>query len=281
MKDIICRFKPNLISVFVGGGNTIANDEKSLTLFFDVLFDMINTYKQPETVVLYIAIRDSVSAVSKVVAEKYGFLHCDTSFIHEKKGYENPYYAFNQYPGYDERAKAGAVEFRTHPGNEGHRAIADRMFATVKDEIASKIPEGEFGQDYEFEEIVESLIPERYTVHTEPDFTVSYSGFNVRQQGECVSFSSAPGTGASFSAKVSVKAVVFKTEMCVESDAEKGELELCIEGDKTYRYRLDLSVNNMHSYEFDISDIEGEITAFRVSPLLTECMITLKSVELK
>lgn len=71
--------KPNIITVFVGGGNTIAGDEKSLTLFFDVLYDMIQKNKQPETVVICACIRESIAKINIPVIEKYGFVTADVS----------------------------------------------------------------------------------------------------------------------------------------------------------------------------------------------------------
>ncbi len=124
MRQQLMDFRPNLISVYIGGGNTIANDPVSLTQFYEVLYDLINTYKPAEAVVIC-PYSNRVSAVCIDVASKYGFIPVDLRFIHDKgKTAENPYYALAQYPDYDEAAKAGAIEFRTHPGDHGHDTIA-------------------------------------------------------------------------------------------------------------------------------------------------------------
>ena len=114
MQEVLESFKPNVISVFIGGGNTPANDVKSLTQFFEVLYELIARYKLPEAVVICVTKNIYQHKMSKSVADKYGFISVDVSFIHEKKGKENPYYAFNAYPEYDEaktyKAEAEDVE---------------------------------------------------------------------------------------------------------------------------------------------------------------------------
>jgi 3-dehydroquinate synthetase len=49
--------------------------------------------------------------INEKAAKKHGLISVDTSEIHEKKKYDNPYHAFIDYPEYDEKAAAGAVDF--------------------------------------------------------------------------------------------------------------------------------------------------------------------------
>ena len=139
MRQQLLTFRPNLITVYVGGGNTIAKDTESLTLFFDVLYEMIAQNK-PEDAVVVCPCSNSRALMCKDVAKKYGFLTVDLCFMHEKgKSAENPYYAIAQYPDYDEAAKAGAIEFRTHPGDFGHETIARHIAETALPQLTENI----------------------------------------------------------------------------------------------------------------------------------------------
>ena len=123
MVEILRTMRPNLITVFVGGGNTVAKDPDSLTLFYEVLYSMIQE-NMPENATVICPNTNKKASVWMEIAQKYGFIPVDLRFIHQSgKGRENPYYAYNQYPDYDEAAAAGAVEFRTHPGDHGHDTI--------------------------------------------------------------------------------------------------------------------------------------------------------------
>ena len=152
MRQQLLTFRPNLITVYVGGGNTIAKDTESLTLFFDVLYEMIAQNK-PEDAVVVCPCSNSRALMCKDVAKKYGFLTVDLCFMHEKgKSAENPYYAIAQYPDYDEAAKAGAIEFRTHPGDFGHDTIARHIVQSCLPQLKEQV------------EPVEVCLPQKLTV---------------------------------------------------------------------------------------------------------------------
>lgn len=276
MKDVLENFKPNIVTVFIGGGNTIANDDESLTLFFEVLNGLVSKYKQPETVVLCAYMNENVMRNALPSVKKYGFTPVDLSFIHEKKGYENPYYAFNQYPEYDEMAANGKVEFRTHPGDLGHLKIAEMLFDVAKSKISSEIPEGDFGievSNMPFEDKTENL-----SIFTEPEMNVNFSGFNVIGTGDGVAFSSAPGTGASVRINdLHIKGYEkFYIEMSVEGDNDKKKLELLLSCGKIFKSMFLNVENGMNVYEFDISGIAEEINSVKVSPDMDECYINVK-----
>lgn len=140
MRQQLQTFCPNLITVFIGGGNTIAKDPKSLTLFFRVLYGMIAENK-PEDAVVICPFSNKRTLMCVELAREYGFVPVDLCFLHDKgKSRENPYYALAQYPEYDEAAKAGAIEFRTHPGDFGHDTIAKHIVEAcvpgIKQQIA-------------------------------------------------------------------------------------------------------------------------------------------------
>lgn len=124
-------FQPNLITLYIGGGNTIANDPVSLERFYRVLYGMIADHKLPEAVVVCpFSNRRTVQFMP--LAESFGFLTVDLTVMHEKgRSPENPYYAIGQYPQYEDAVKTGAIEFRTHPGDFGHDAIAKGIVDTA------------------------------------------------------------------------------------------------------------------------------------------------------
>lgn len=120
-------FQPNLITLYLGGGNTIANDENTLSLFYNTLYTMVKEYKPADAVVICVfSNRKTLFAID--IAKRYGFVPVELMELHEKgESKENPYYAIAQYPEYDEAVKAGAIEFRTHPSDRGHDKIAEKI----------------------------------------------------------------------------------------------------------------------------------------------------------
>lgn len=276
MEEVFLNFKPNIISVFIGGGNTPANDEKSLTRFFEVLYALVARCKIPEAVVICVAKSKSIYKMAKSVADKYGFICVDVSFLHKNLGRDNPYYAFSDYPEYDERVANGAVEFRTHPNDKGHLAIANALFDSSKSEIA-KIPEGDYGEDYVYEKYAKTGAPTRFEIKTEPKMRVSYFGFNLRQSGDCVIFGSAPGTGAS----------LFAEDFVAPSDSKRFFAELQIDGAKdgdtlkielgSEEFYLPVS-EGMHRYEVLLPCAAPEIKSVRIVPSTKECVLTAKRI---
>lgn len=139
MRQQLQTFRPNLISVFIGGGNTIAKDPQSLNLFYRVLYGMIAENKPADAVVVC-PFSNKKTPMCVELAREHGFVPVDLCFLHDKgKSRENPYYAMAQYPEYDEAAKAGAIEFRTHPGDFGHDTIAKHIVEAVLPQIEQKI----------------------------------------------------------------------------------------------------------------------------------------------
>ncbi len=279
MKETIENFKPNLITVFIGGGNTPAKDEESLTRFFDVLYDMIKQSKSPETVVVCVSINSNIFKINSPMIEKYGFISADTSFIHSIQGRENPYYAYKDYPEYDEAAANGAVEFRTHPNDLGHRKIAECIYEAARAAIVESIPEGKSGAvGFSAENEANNG---RFELITEPKFKVSLEGFNQSEASDGIMFSSALGTGASIiaeglklcgygklSVELSINGEISGKELCLELTTDKGtSCKSCVIPD-----------NKMRGYSFDISDIDGEIERFKLSPNMDECLIKIRSI---
>ena len=282
MKKVITTFKPNIITVFVGGGNTVANDEKSLTLFHDVLYDMIQKYKQPETVVICPCLNKRIAKICMPVIKKYNFIAADVSFIHSDSSRENPYYAFKDYPEYDKEAASGAVEFRTHPNNLGHFKIAECIFNSAKEEILRKISPCDENQPCDFEEDFAFEKDDEIKIITEPNIPVSFNGFNITRDGDCVSFSSAPGTGASISAdnlSIGCEYNKFYVRLSVDGNITGKKLEFSFSTNGTTEsIYCPIEGNSIHTYQFDISNVKESIDAFRLSPNMDDCFIRINSL---
>lgn len=276
--EVLEKFKPNVISVFMGGGNTVAKDEKSTTLFLDVLYGLIKKAKREDAVVVCTTFPGAFEYCKKGAA-KYGFIAVDCTELHRIKGPENPYYAFKDYPEYDIEAAAGAVEFRTHPNDKGHELIAQNFFDAMKDTFINNVAPGEFSEDYSFKEYITMEKIPKFSIKTTPEFRARFNGFNVRQNGDHVSFSSAPGTGASVigtGLHIKGEHKKFFIEMSVESAEKDKELVLTLSSKSgIHEYRTDIVYDKMHRYEFDISDIGEMMTVMKVYPDMEECLVTV------
>ena len=282
MKEILQNFKPNIISVFVGGGNTVANDEESLSFFYDVLYGMIAKYKRPDTVVICPTAIGRTLEPSNRAAKKYGFIPVEISFLSGKEKYENPYYAFHQYPEYDERAANKAIEFRYHPGNLGHDKIAETMINAAIEGIKEKISEGPLGEPYEFEKYLPDDFVKDIQIKTNPHMLIEYNGFNVRSEGDCIAVCSSPGTGVSVSSSRICLPPDYKRfciEIDVDSPAEQKNLCLTVQTKSgEHKYTAPVCESGIARYEFDISDVSDVIQSFSVYPDLEECILRVKSV---
>ena len=283
MRDVLLGFKPNLITMLIGGGNTPARDAVSLTRFFEVLYGLVAKYKLPEAVVVCPTTNQYIYSLAKPVADKYGFIVADVSFIHAVKGRENPYYAFAEYPEYDARLANGAVEFRTHPNNKGHAAIADTIVSSGRESLA-KIPEGDFDGEYFYEKFINVDVPERFKIKTSPEMNISFFGFNVRQRGESVTFGSAPGTGATLAADsftVPADSKTFYAELKVDGTKDIDSLKVRFFGTNC-EAEVDLPVSaDMQIREISVPAVCGEIKSLRISTGDRECVVTVKGIGFK
>lgn len=283
IKEVLQKFKPNLISLFIGDGNVVSKDEQSLTLFFETLYEMVADQKREDAVVLCPIFRKMTFAVCAPIAERYGFLPIDCSFIHEKKGSENPYYAYCEYPEYDEARARGAIEFRTHPNDRGHEAIARAMLGTVCTPIGASIAEGELDEAYEYESYVLSERLPEFAIERKPEnLKVRFYGFNLRQEDGCVVFGSAPGTGAAVAAEELVfpkNPIRFFIELEVRGVTSPTKLCAIVQGlEKSETVELLLTDEHMHRYEIDVSTFLEPIRTVRVSPELTDCVLAVKAI---
>ena len=135
IKETIESRKPNFIT-FQLGQNIQIQDSDTLEMFYDTMFGMINQVKPEKSVVVVISqLSPGVkSKAEKKYAQKYGFGFADMTYISSYgSGRENPYLAYQQYPQYDKWIDYSlknfgkkATDFRSHPGDLGMNAIAEK-----------------------------------------------------------------------------------------------------------------------------------------------------------
>ena len=301
-------FAPNLVTVFVGGGNTVANDYANIYLFYNVLFDLVRKTVGEDTIVIAVnrsKMDTDVGRACQECAEKHQFACCDVSFLREPAmPRENPYYAFSQYPEYDdyiaqykkENGGTAPVEFRTHPGDVGMDAIGKAIYVVAAPLIADRIaPEWMHAdvwkalvkkEEKQVEDCkrVQSKMDSvctkaRFDFDGDDSEGVLFNGFNVYLKNSFLCGNSAPGTGfsithdhlqldgsryRSFAVKLNVQA------NSIRKESANLQVKLHTEND-IYAYMAELVVNALQEYRFDISEISGSITGFEIAPSIIEC----------
>lgn len=282
IREVLQNFKPNLISLFIGDGNVVSKDEESLTLFFETLYSMVAEQKREDAVVICPIFRKKTFVICEPIAKKYGFLPIDCSFIHAKKGYENPYYAYHEYSEYDEAVERGAIEFRTHPNDRGHDAIARAMLAAIREPIGDSIAEGTFDEAYEFQSYVGSERLPEFAMERRPnDLKVRFYGFNLRQENGCVVFGSAPGTGAAVAAEElkEMESRRFYVELEVRGVSSPATMTVTMRGkSKTHAVELALSDEKMHRYEIELAQMGEPLESIHISPNLKDCVMAVRAI---
>jgi len=282
IQEVLRNFKPNLISLFIGDGNVLSKDEESLTLFFETLYRMVAEQKREDAVVICPIFRKKTFEVCEPIAKRHGFLPIDCSFIHERKGYENPYYAYGEYPEYDEAIERGAIEFRTHPNDRGHDAIARAMLAAVCEPIDMSISEGAFDEPYEYASYVSpERLPSFDLIREPSDLTVRFYGFNLREEDGCVILGSAPGTGAAVAAEnlKEMEGRRFYVELEVRGVSSPTTMTVTICGhSETHTLSLALTDESMHRYEIELPKMGEPIESVRISPDLKDCVLAVRAI---
>lgn len=301
-------FSPNLVTVFVGGGNTIANDFPNISLFFEVLFELIRRSVGEQAIVIaanHMRPDTDVGRACIQAAEKYGFAYCDISFLHERTDRDNPYYAFAQYPEYDDYAKQyqkenggiAPIEFRTHPGDFGMDAIGKAFHDVAMPLLLSHLTpclidaaEWENGQaetERRAVEVQPSSVEGTPQVSSKLRFDfdgedcegVFFNGFNVYVKNSMLCGNSAPGTGFSISHESlhlnGESLHTFEVRMNVYGNARIAtatELRVKLDTeDGIFESFAPISLNEMKTYSFDISAIHSRITGFYLAPSLSDC----------
>jgi hypothetical protein len=110
---------------------------------------------------------------------------------------------------------------------------------------------------------------------------VSFFGFNVRQNGECVSFASAPGTGASLYASgfaANGNGAEFFAELAVDGACENDRLQIKLKGGLNEKdYDLPI-VSGLNTYKVKIYGEFETVDSLYIKPSATECVITVKQI---
>jgi len=289
-------FQPNIISLFIGGGNTIAKDEASLTLLYEVLYSLV-AENMPKDAIVICPCSNKRAALSLDLAKKYGFLPVDLRFIHEAASKEeNPYYAFKCYPEYDEAAKAGAIEFRTHPSDLGHDTIAKCMteacLSQIKERITPVAAEGIQADTWETKTENQVRTANEIPAHNMDCWTfgslremagVILGGFNMRLENGIGKVSSATDTGvAVYHNKLHLPAKDYRTfRVCMQLDCDEREVDVVLQVNadrekltKTYR----ISHHTMEELTLDVTQLRNVITGFRIEPQTPDCCIHVKKI---
>ncbi len=129
LKNQLETFKPNIFTIQLAE-NVKCDDNEALELFYDTFYGFVAKNKPEDCIVVVITLfgLNNRSKATIKMAEKYGFLVNDMTFVNTYNGLsqqQNPYYAFLEYPDFSPSQRPDKVEFRTHPGDYGHNAIAE------------------------------------------------------------------------------------------------------------------------------------------------------------
>lgn len=269
IRDQLRAFKPNLITVFLDA-NCICKEPKELLAFYDALYGLIAAEKQPEAVVLCPI---CFTPLTKAAAEKYGFIPVDVMKIHEKKAEreQNPFYAFKQYPVYH-----GTIEFRTHPGDEGHEFIAQEIFKQIKEILPRKASAGKPLPDAQSDAAGDHALG-KWSFDTVADvLDLEIGGFNLRVENSCLRLSAAVDTGLSVGCK---NLSIFAKELIIRAavHGESTRLNVAVYGEKTLKFSEPLKDTEMHEYRYPLNQT---VSGFSIAPDGFDCHIYLDEIAL-
>lgn len=265
MRDQLRSFRPNVITVCIDG-NCPARDERSMELFYTVLFDLIAAEKTPEAVVLcgYFLTWNAVKgAAAKAATERYGFLGVDLSEIHRVRGKENPYYAFEKYPDYK-----GEIEFRTHPGDLGHAYIAEQFFNVLKDHLPTVSAVGTPLKKDEAASKKEHTVGQWHFESLDEAADFECGGFNLRVENSMLCLSAAVDTGLSVSCR---KLDLYSKELYLKAavEGEASLLKVTVYGTEQKEFVLPLR-HGMQEYRLPLNQ---QVHGISIAPDGLDCHI--------
>lgn len=272
IKAQLQAFRPNIITIFLDA-NCIAKSKGAMELFYDVLYGTVAREK-PEGAVVLCPVSAAWNEVKAKAAERsaaeYGFFAVDIQKIHACGREENPYFAFAQYPDYQ-----GEIEFRTHPGDLGHRYIAERIFEVLKAHLPEETEEGApLGEAAKRVEKSNHVAGKWFFDHLDETKDLVIGGFNLRLEDSCLKLSAAVDTGVSVGAEnLSLCARSMKVRAAVEGDAKN--LRFVIEGDISEEYVCPVENGKMQSFEFPW---EGKVHGFRITPDGLDCCLVVDEI---
>ena len=267
IRDQLRAFKPNIITIFLDA-NCICKEEAELMAFYDALYGLVAAEKQPETVVLCPV---CYAPLTKKAAEKYGFIPVDILKIHAMKQdrENNPFYAFRQYPAYE-----GKIEFRTHPGDDGHLFIAQQIFDQLKDILPQTAAEGAPLGDAETTASGKHA-PGKWHFDSLSEITdLEIGGFNLRIENSRLQLSAAVDTGLSVGGK---NLDLFASELRIKAavEGESTRLKIAVYGEKTMEFTEQLTDSEMHEYRYPINQ---QVSGFSIAPDGFDCHIAIDEI---
>ena len=136
MINYITEYKPNILTVQLAE-NVMVYDTAVLEEVYDAFYGAIADAVPEECIVVVITMfkYDERSATTIKMAEKYGFLVNDMTFVEDYgTGKENPYLAYEQY-----KNASSVNSFGSHPGDYGHDEIAKGTYAQISSVLSSVI----------------------------------------------------------------------------------------------------------------------------------------------
>ncbi|MBQ8894447.1 MAG: SGNH/GDSL hydrolase family protein [Clostridia bacterium] len=267
IRDQLRAFKPNIITVFLDA-NCVSKEREVLLGFYDSLYGLIAAEKQQNAVVLCLV---CFSPVTEEAAKKYGFIPVNVQKIHEKKQQreQNPYYAFRQYPVYE-----GKIEFRTHPGDEGHEYIAQQIFAKLKDELPQEVAEGD-PLDIAAKAVSKGHTSGKWYFDDPGEaLDLEIGGFNLRVENSCLQLSAAVDTGLSVGSK---KLDLFSRELCIRAAVEGNaqNLQITVFGEQELQLTEELQDAGMHEYRCPLN---MRVRGFSIAPDGLDCHIYIDKI---
>lgn len=269
IREQLRAFQPNIITVFLDA-NCIAKDREAMLGFYDALYGLIAAEK-PENAVVLCPVCFTES--TKEAAEKYGFIPVDIMAIHarKKERENNPYYAFRQYPVYE-----GKIEFRTHPGDEGHELIARQIFEQLKDRLPREASQGKALGQGKKAQLQGEHPPGLWDFNDESEaLGLEIGGFNLRVENSILTLSAAVDTGLSVGWRgVALPCSTLRIKAAVQGDAQN--LCVTVQGAEEKRFSAPLTDGKMHEYCFAV---DQEISGFTIAPDGLDCCMSIDKVE--
>lgn len=279
------KMQPDLITVYLNA-NIPSKTKEVCDLLFSTLFKTIAA-AMPKGAIVACGYAENycerVSPSIKKFAEEQGFFLADLSEIYQGEKRQNPYLAFAQYPDY-----SGAIEFRSHPGDLGHRRIAELFFRQIEGPLSAGFAKREAPLleeeaalwERSAEKQKESGPKRKWQLDSFENLGgLSLGGFNPRiEEGALilgaevetgVSIGGAPAIGdySEFLAEVAVLGVK-ETYLTLSFATEEAEAEhrILIPGGSLQKIKLPLQ--------------KGEkILHFSIRPDAVDCLLKVKSIE--
>ena len=258
------------------------------------LFSTVKENADKNAVLICAFVQPHLYKIGEKSADKYGFICLDICCFNEKQGRENPYYAFNQYPQYDEIANNGGIEFRTHPSDIGHQMIAEEFLKVIVPSIKEKMHKEKIDETTTVNDVDTCKIENKSVINPKQccwDFVnkntggLTFGGFNMRFADDLVMINTGPNSSvAVYTDKLDLSSgfTGFSFYAIVSSNQKDVKLVVTIKnGDVSKETCLDATVGKLTKYVVPISKEFSHITGFRIEPQILNCNLGIKKIEFK